>query len=58
MRHLSHSLVLDPGDLVNTGTPQGVALSGRFPYLRAGDIMEIGIEGLGEQRQRLVDAVV
>ena len=58
VRHLSHYLVLDPGDLVNTGTPQGVALSGRFPYLRAGDIMEIGIDGLGEQRQRLVDAVV
>ena len=34
--HLSQFLVLDPGDIVNTGTPQGVALSGRFPYLSPG----------------------
>lgn len=52
--HLSQYLVLDPGDVINTGTPQGVALSGRFPYLHAGDTMEIGIESLGDQRQRLV----
>ncbi|GAA3657336.1 fumarylacetoacetate hydrolase family protein [Microbacterium marinilacus] len=56
VRHLSQYLVLEPGDLVNTGTPQGVALSGRFPYLRAGDVMDIGIDGLDEQRQRLVPA--
>ncbi|MGO1947389.1 MAG: fumarylacetoacetate hydrolase family protein, partial [Brachybacterium alimentarium] len=43
--------VLSPGDLINTGTPQGVALSGRFPYLSDGDVVELGIEGLGEQRQ-------
>lgn len=54
VRHLSHFLVLQPGDLVNTGTPEGVALSGRFPYLAAGDLVEIGIEGLGVQRQRIV----
>jgi 2,4-diketo-3-deoxy-L-fuconate hydrolase len=54
--NLSQFLVLEPGDLINTGTPQGVALSGRFPYLAAGDVMELGIEGLGTQRQRLVDA--
>ncbi|MGK3951902.1 fumarylacetoacetate hydrolase family protein [Microbacterium sp. I2] len=54
VRHLSHFLVLEPGDLVNTGTPEGVALSGRFPYLAAGDLVEIGIEGLGVQRQRIV----
>lgn len=58
VRHLSQYLVLEPGDLINTGTPQGVALSGRFPYLVAGDVMEIGIEGLGEQRQRLVPAAL
>ncbi|NYD68471.1 fumarylacetoacetate hydrolase family protein [Agromyces atrinae] len=58
VHHLSQYLVLEPGDLINTGTPQGVAFSGRFPYLRAGDVVEIGIDGLGEQRQRLVDAVV
>jgi len=38
---------------VNTGTPQGVALSGRFPYLRPGDTMTIGVEGLGEQHQHV-----
>ncbi|WP_072314835.1 fumarylacetoacetate hydrolase family protein [Agrococcus sp. Marseille-P2731] len=58
VHHLSHYLVLEPGDLINTGTPQGVALSGRFPYLVAGDVMEIGIEGLGEQQQRLVPATI
>lgn len=51
---LSQYLALDPGDVVNTGTPEGVAMSGRFPYLRAGDTMTMGIDGLGEQTQRLV----
>jgi 2,4-diketo-3-deoxy-L-fuconate hydrolase len=54
--HLSQYLVLDPGDLINTGTPQGVALSGRFPFLQAGDVMELEIDGLGTQRQKLVQA--
>jgi len=54
--HLSQYLVLEPGDLILTGTPEGVALSGRFPYLRAGDIVEIEIEGLGRQRQEFVPA--
>lgn len=53
---LSQVLVLDPGDLINTGTPQGVALSGRFPYLRSGDVMELEIGGLGRQRQVLGSA--
>lgn len=48
---LSHYMVLEPGDLINTGTPQGVALSGRFPYLAPGDVMELEIDGLGRQRQ-------
>ena len=48
--HLSQYTVLEPGDLINTGTPQGVALSGRFPYLAAGDVVEIEIDGLGRQR--------
>lgn len=56
--HLSQYLVLDPGDIVNTGTPQGVALSGRFPYLGAGDTVRLGIDLLGEQLQTLVPAVV
>jgi len=48
---LSQVMVLEPGDLINTGTPQGVAISGRFPYLRAGDTIEMEIENLGRQRQ-------
>jgi 2,4-didehydro-3-deoxy-L-rhamnonate hydrolase len=52
--HLSQYLVLDPGDIVNTGTPQGVALSGRFPYLTKGDTMRICIDGFGWQQQTLV----
>lgn len=54
--HLSQFTVLEPGDLVNTGTPQGVALSGRFPYLAAGDVMEMEIDGLGRQRTELAPA--
>jgi 2-keto-4-pentenoate hydratase/2-oxohepta-3-ene-1,7-dioic acid hydratase in catechol pathway len=49
--HLSQYLALEPGDLILTGTPEGVALSGRFPYLTDGDVVEIEIEGLGRQRQ-------
>lgn len=56
--HLSQYLTLEPGDIINTGTPQGVALSGRFPYLKEGDIMTTGIEGLGEQAQRLTASPV
>jgi 2,4-diketo-3-deoxy-L-fuconate hydrolase len=53
---LSQVMVLEPGDLINSGTPQGVALGGKFPYLVAGDVMEVGIDGLGQQRSRLVPA--
>ncbi|TDC79957.1 fumarylacetoacetate hydrolase family protein [Streptomyces hainanensis] len=56
VHHLSQYLVLEPGDIVNTGTPQGVALSGRYPYLAPGDVMEIEIEGIGRQRQVLTAA--
>ena len=49
--YLSQAMTLEPGDLVFTGTPEGVALSGRFPYLRAGDVVEAEIDGLGRQRQ-------
>jgi 2-keto-4-pentenoate hydratase/2-oxohepta-3-ene-1,7-dioic acid hydratase in catechol pathway len=52
--HLSQYMALEPGDLVLTGTPEGVALSGRFPYLRAGDVVEIEIDGLGRQRHEMV----
>ncbi|GAA2073998.1 fumarylacetoacetate hydrolase family protein [Pseudolysinimonas kribbensis] len=44
---LSQYLVLEPGDVIDTGTPQGVAMSGRFPYLQAGDRVEVGVDGIG-----------
>ncbi|MBF6129723.1 fumarylacetoacetate hydrolase family protein [Nocardia brasiliensis] len=50
--HLSQYAVLEPGDIINTGTPAGVALSGRYPYLRAGDLVEVEIEGIGRAGQR------
>jgi 2-keto-4-pentenoate hydratase/2-oxohepta-3-ene-1,7-dioic acid hydratase in catechol pathway len=53
--HLSQYLTLEPGDLVMTGTPEGVALSGRFPYLRSGDVVTVEIEGLGRQEQSVTD---
>ena len=53
VHHLSQYMVLEPGDLLLTGTPEGVALSGRFPYLRAGDVVELEIDGLGRQRQQV-----
>ncbi|MFD1210624.1 fumarylacetoacetate hydrolase family protein [Arthrobacter sp. GCM10027362] len=52
---LSQYMVLEPGDLINTGTPQGVALSGRFPYLQAGDSLTLsGGDVLGRQELKLV----
>jgi 2-keto-4-pentenoate hydratase/2-oxohepta-3-ene-1,7-dioic acid hydratase in catechol pathway len=54
--YLSQFMVLEPGDLVNTGTPAGVAFGGSAPYLRAGDVVEVGIDGLGTQRQRIGQA--
>ena len=53
---LSQVTVLEPGDLVNTGTPEGVAVSGRFPYLAEGDVVEVEIDRLGRQRQTAVRA--
>jgi 2-keto-4-pentenoate hydratase/2-oxohepta-3-ene-1,7-dioic acid hydratase in catechol pathway len=54
VHHLSQFMVLDPGDLVLTGTPEGVGLSGRFAYLAPGDVVELEIDGLGRQRQEFV----
>lgn len=54
---LSRFTVLEPGDLVNTGTPEGVALSGRFPYLAVGDEVEVEIDGLGAQRSTVRPAL-
>ncbi|WP_020495616.1 fumarylacetoacetate hydrolase family protein [Sciscionella marina] len=56
IHRLSQVMVLEPGDLLNTGTPEGVALSGRFPYLTEGDVMSCTVEGLGTQQQRLRSA--
>ncbi|MCX5412362.1 fumarylacetoacetate hydrolase family protein [Streptomyces sp. NBC_00059] len=58
VRYLSHFMTLYPGDVINTGTPAGVAM-GRpepKPYLRAGDVVELEVEGLGRQRQEFKDA--
>lgn len=51
---LSQVTVLDPGDIVNTGTPEGVGLSGRFPYLKDGDVVEVEVDDLGRQRNTCV----
>ncbi|MEE2523514.1 fumarylacetoacetate hydrolase family protein [Pseudarthrobacter sp. J75] len=56
VHHLSQYMLLEPGDVIITGTPEGVALSGRFPYLQPGDVLELEIEGLGRQRQRFFRA--
>jgi 2-keto-4-pentenoate hydratase/2-oxohepta-3-ene-1,7-dioic acid hydratase in catechol pathway len=56
IRHLSQYVALEPGDVVLTGTPEGVALSGRFPYLAGGDEVRIDIDGLGIQTHRIVGA--
>ncbi|MGZ4612186.1 MAG: fumarylacetoacetate hydrolase family protein [Kineosporiaceae bacterium] len=57
VRYLSQFMVLEPGDLIDTGTPPGVAL-GMNPaaWLQPGDVVELGIDGLGRQRQRVVPA--
>jgi 2-keto-4-pentenoate hydratase/2-oxohepta-3-ene-1,7-dioic acid hydratase in catechol pathway len=56
--YLSQFMVLEPGDLINTGTPAGVGLGLKPPrYLQPGDVMELGITGLGQQRQCCVRAV-
>ena len=54
VQDLSRYMRLDPGDLVLTGTPEGVALSGRFPYLAEGNVVEVEIDGIGAQRHRVV----
>jgi 2-keto-4-pentenoate hydratase/2-oxohepta-3-ene-1,7-dioic acid hydratase in catechol pathway len=51
---LSRYVRLEPGDVVLTGTPEGVAMSGRFPYLADGDVVEVGVDGLGAQRSTVV----
>lgn len=53
--HLSQYMTLMPGDVITTGTPPGVGLGMKPPvFLKKGDVMTLGIEGLGEQRQLVV----
>ena len=55
VHYLSQFMVLEPGDLINTGTPPGVGLGMTPPtYLRPGDVMTLGIDGLGTQKQHVV----
>jgi len=58
--YISQFMTMLPGDIISTGTPQGVGL-GQKPtpwYLKAGDIVKLGIEGLGEQQQLAVNKVL
>ncbi len=53
--YCSQFFVLEPGDVIVTGTPAGVGLGFKPPkFLRAGDVVRLGIEGLGEQEQKIV----
>jgi 2-keto-4-pentenoate hydratase/2-oxohepta-3-ene-1,7-dioic acid hydratase in catechol pathway len=53
--YLSQFMVLEPGDLINTGTPPGVGMGLKPPvFLQPGDVMELGITGLGTQRQQVL----
>ncbi len=53
--HLSQFMSLQPGDVISTGTPPGVGMGQNPPvYLKPGDILELGVEGLGVQRQTVV----
>ncbi|MGH3510303.1 MAG: fumarylacetoacetate hydrolase family protein [Nocardioidaceae bacterium] len=57
VRYISQFMVLNPGDVILTGTPPGVGLGMSPPqYLQPGDQMSLGIDGLGEQRHRVVVA--
>lgn len=55
LAYVSQFMILEPGDVITTGTPPGVALGMKEPeWLKAGDVMKLGIDGLGEQEQRVV----
>lgn len=54
--YLSRFFTLHPGDIISTGTPPGVGMGKKPPrFLKAGDVVALGIDGLGEQRQTVVD---
>jgi 2-keto-4-pentenoate hydratase/2-oxohepta-3-ene-1,7-dioic acid hydratase in catechol pathway len=53
--YVSHFMILEPGDVITTGTPPGVGMALKPPrFLKADDVVSLGIQGLGEQRQRVV----
>jgi len=53
--YLSQFMTLHPGDVISTGTPPGVGLGMKPPqFLKAGDVVELGIAGLGQQRQDVI----
>ncbi|KQP76456.1 2-hydroxyhepta-2,4-diene-1,7-dioate isomerase [Methylobacterium sp. Leaf111] len=53
--YVSHFMMLEPGDIITTGTPPGVGMARKPPrFLRSGDVMTLGIAGLGEQRQEII----
>lgn len=55
VHYISQFMSLQPGDIISTGTPPGVGLGMQPPqYLKPGDVMRLGIQGLGEQRQQVV----
>jgi 2-keto-4-pentenoate hydratase/2-oxohepta-3-ene-1,7-dioic acid hydratase in catechol pathway len=54
--YVSEFMTLLPGDVISTGTPAGVGLGMKPPqFLKAGDAIQLGIEGLGESRQRVIN---
>ncbi len=54
--YLSRFMSLQPGDIISTGTPPGVGLGQKPPvYLKAGNVMRLGVQGLGEQQQRVTE---
>jgi 2-keto-4-pentenoate hydratase/2-oxohepta-3-ene-1,7-dioic acid hydratase in catechol pathway len=57
LSYLSRFMSLQPGDVITTGTPPGVGMGQKPPvFLRAGQTMRLGVQGLGEQLQRTVQA--
>ena len=53
--YVSHFMMLEPGDVIITGTPPGVGMGKKPPrFLKSGDVMTLGITGLGEQRQEII----
>ncbi|MBM3605128.1 MAG: fumarylacetoacetate hydrolase family protein [Alphaproteobacteria bacterium] len=55
IHYLSQFMTLHPGDVISTGTPPGVGMGIKPPrYLKVGDVVELGIDGLGQQRQQVI----